>query len=96
MEARNGAGDRWREVTTASDRGFLSLIIYKHRKRSRLWCDRTEVEKNLLAALGIMHQHETISTNITCARECDSQGKADGDSRIHGIAAAAQYVGADF
>jgi hypothetical protein len=36
-----------------------------------------------------MHQHKAIATDIARARERDSQSKANGDSRVHGIAAAA-------
>jgi hypothetical protein len=43
-----------------------------------------------------MHQHEAIATDVTRPRERNCQGKANGDRCVNGIAAAAQYVRADF
>jgi hypothetical protein len=50
----------------------------------------------LLTAFGVKNQHEAIATDITRPRKCDRQGKANGHSRVHSIAATAQYVRADF
>ena len=92
----DGAGDADRQMGVERAVGdHLALLVEIHVAESLGRGHLAEVAGDVLAALGVMDDHEAAAADIAGVRQHHRQGEADGHRRIDRIAAAPEDVDAD-